>query len=97
MISYINTHFYEGSSWYVAVVKLVHIQHNYIFADGKWLEHCHVQDSGEALWYVVVLNQMRSTTCKTACPKQVIGILQLYNNGLAINLILLIGDSAKPL
>jgi hypothetical protein len=53
--------------------------------------------SGEALWYVVVLNQMRSTTCKTACPKQVIGILQLYNNGLAINLILLIGDSAKPL
>jgi hypothetical protein len=51
--------------------------------------------SGETLWYAVGHNLIRPTTYKNACSQWVIGKLQLCNKCLAINLILLIGDSAK--
>jgi hypothetical protein len=36
--------FCDDPSWYVEVMKLVHILHNQISAYGKCLEHYHVQD-----------------------------------------------------
>jgi hypothetical protein len=52
--------------------------------------------SRKVLWYVVGRNCIKLATCKTAWPQQVIGKLKLCNNGLIINLILFIRDSAKP-
>jgi hypothetical protein len=71
---------YEGPSWHAAVVKLVHIQRNQIFVDGKCLEHCHIQYiGGDAMvcsWLQLdKVSKMQDFMTPT-------GKLQLCNNGL---------------
>jgi hypothetical protein len=98
MISHVDPQFSMGGPWgYALVVKSMHILRTQISADEKWLEHYHVLNIAEKCYEMqLVAIKLDQQHVRLHDPQQLIIKLQLCSKGFAINLILLMRDSAKP-